>query len=83
MLGAWALSGRYPAVRTVAVSGSEAPLRCYHRVRQGAAVMTLTGDKPLGDDQRIINGTVLNGSRVAPDGYLGFYAQTLTIVATD
>ncbi len=80
LLGAWVLSGRYPTQRTVAVSGSEAPKRQYYRVRQGAAVMTLTGGKPLDGDQRIINGTVLSGSRVAPDGYLGFYAQTLTII---
>ncbi|MHC4515392.1 MAG: Na(+)-translocating NADH-quinone reductase subunit A [Planctomycetota bacterium] len=80
LLGAWVLSGRYPTERTVAVSGSEAPHRQYYRVRQGAAVMTVTGGKPLAGDQRLINGTVLTGTRVAPDGYLGFYAQTLTII---
>ena len=80
LLGAWVLEGKYPAARTVAVSGSDAPRRQYYRVRQGAALMTLTGGKPLAGDHRIINGTVLSGTRVAPDGYLGFYAQTLTII---
>jgi len=80
LLGSWVLSGRYPSLRTVAVSGSSAPRRQYYRVRQGAAVMTLTGGKPLEGDHRIINGTVLSGTRVASDGYLGFYAQTLTII---
>jgi Na+-transporting NADH:ubiquinone oxidoreductase subunit A len=80
LLGTWVISGKYPWERTVAVSGSNAPTRQYYRVRQGAAVMTLTGGKPLEGDHRLINGTVLTGTRVAPDGYLGFYAQTLTIM---
>jgi len=80
LLGAWVISGKYPWERRVAVSGSDAPRRQYYRVRQGAAVMTLTGGKPLAGDHRIINGTVLSGTRVAPDGYLGFYTQTLTIM---
>lgn len=80
LLGAWLLSGRYPTERTVAVSGCNAPRRQYYRVRQGAALMTLTGGKPLQGDHRIINGTVLTGTRVEPDGYLGFYAQTLTVI---
>ncbi len=78
LLGAWLQSGHYPAMRTVAVAGSRAPQRQYYRVRQGAALATLTGGQPLVGDVRIINGTVLSGQAVEADGYLGYYAQTLT-----
>ena len=42
--------------------------------------MTLTGGKPLEGDVRLINGTVLTGTAEDPDGYLGFYTNTLTII---
>jgi Na+-transporting NADH:ubiquinone oxidoreductase subunit A len=80
VLGAWVLSGHYPAMRTVAVSGSGAPSRQYFRVRQGASLLTLTGGKLVSDEFRVINGTVLNGEATDADGYLGFYANTVTIL---
>lgn len=78
LIGHWALTGQYPAMRTVAVVGSCAPRRQYFRVRQGAPIASLTGGAPLGEEARVINGTVLNGEAVPGDSYLGFYAQTLT-----
>ncbi|MCA8943028.1 MAG: NADH:ubiquinone reductase (Na(+)-transporting) subunit A, partial [Planctomycetes bacterium] len=80
LLGEWVLSGRYPTHRTVAVAGSRAPRRQYFRVRHGAALMTLTGGQPLGDDVRVIRGTVLNGDAVGGDGFLGFYTWTVTAI---
>ncbi|MCA8956624.1 MAG: Na(+)-translocating NADH-quinone reductase subunit A [Planctomycetes bacterium] len=80
LIGAWVRDGRYPAVRTVAVAGSRAPTQQYYRVRQGAALSVLTGGNPVTGDVRVINGTVLNGVKVAPDGYLGFYANTVTLI---
>jgi Na+-transporting NADH:ubiquinone oxidoreductase subunit A len=80
VLGAWVLSGHYPAMRTVAVSGSGASSRQYFRVRQGASLLTLTGGKLVSDEFRVINGTVLNGEATDADGYLGFYANTVTIL---
>jgi Na+-transporting NADH:ubiquinone oxidoreductase subunit A len=79
-LGEWVASGRYPTHRVVAVAGTAAPKAQYFRVRDGAALLTLTGGKPLAGDVRLINGTVLSGTAVEPDGYLGCYAQTLTII---
>lgn len=78
LLGEWARTGRYPAMRIVAVAGTRAPERCYFKVRQGAVLPTLTGGKALGDDVRVINGTVLQGTAAPGNGFLGFYAATLT-----
>lgn len=80
LLGEWVLSGRYPSHRVVAVAGTRAPQRQYFRVRCGSALMTLTGGKPLGEDVRVIRGTVLSGDAVGGDGYLGFYTWTVTAI---
>jgi Na+-transporting NADH:ubiquinone oxidoreductase subunit A len=80
LLGAWVLHGRYPAMRTVAVAGTAAPERQYYRVRQGAALASLTGGAELGADVRMINGTVLNGEACSSDSYLGFFANTVTVL---
>ncbi|MEM7201479.1 MAG: Na(+)-translocating NADH-quinone reductase subunit A [Planctomycetota bacterium] len=79
-LGEWVISGRYPTHRVVAVAGSAAPQRRYCKVRQGAALLTLTGGQPLGGDLRVINGTVLSGVASDAMGVLGFYAQTVSII---
>lgn len=79
-LGEWVISGNLPTHKVVAVSGTGAPSRRYFRVRWGSSLMTLTGDKPLGSEFRLINGTVLNGIATEPTGLLGFYAWTLTVI---
>jgi len=79
-IGTWVLRGRYPTHRVVAVGGSAAPQRRYFRVRSGAAAMTLTGGKPLPVDVRLIAGTVLSGTRIENNGYLGLSTHTLTCI---
>jgi len=80
LLGAWARTGRYPHERVVAVAGSAAPVRRYFRVRQGAQLPVLTGGKALGGDVRLVNGTVLSGTKVDAAGFLGFRTATLTAI---
>src|SRR5690606_33325718 len=80
LLGEWVEQGRYPTHRVVAVSGSAAPERRYYRVRQSAAAMTLTGGKPLPPEVRVISGTVLTGTQIGGDGFLGSLATTLTCI---
>lgn len=79
-IGEWIELGRYPTHKVVAVSGSGAPERGYYRVRQGSGLMTLTGGSPLKGDYRLINGTVLSGIASEATGFLGFYAQTVTVI---
>ncbi|MBX3462293.1 MAG: Na(+)-translocating NADH-quinone reductase subunit A [Planctomycetes bacterium] len=79
-LGEWARTGRYPALTTVALAGSAAPVRGYFRVRQGAAVATLTAGKPIAGDVRVIDGNVLHGRAIAADGNLGYYCAGITVI---
>jgi Na+-transporting NADH:ubiquinone oxidoreductase subunit A len=80
LLGAWLRTGHYPVERVVAVAGSSMPQPRYLRTRQGAPLATLTGGEPLGEDVRVINGTVLSGAAEPGDGYLGFRATTVTAI---
>lgn len=79
-LGEWQRTGKYPTHSVVAVAGSDAPERKYFKVRQGATVATVTGGSPLTGDVRIINGDVLNGYVIEPDGYLGYGNRTVTVM---
>ena len=79
-IGQWLATGRYPTHRVVAVSGTGAPQARYWRVRQGAALSTLTGDRSPEGDERVINGTVLTGRTGATTDALGYYAHTVTII---
>lgn len=80
LLGQWQRTGQFPTHRVIAVAGTEAPSRGYFRVRNGSSLQALTGGERMEDGQRLINGTVLNGRLAPADGFLGHYAQTLTIM---
>ncbi len=80
LIGEWARTGRYPCKRVIAIGGSHAPARKYFRVRQGAQIAALCGGKAPQGDVRIVNGTVLNGTAVAGDGFLSFRASTVTVM---
>ncbi len=78
LIGQWLRTGQYPFQRVVAVAGECAPQQKYFRVRQGAVLSAFHGGKAIEGDVRAINGTVLNGT--VSDGFLGFYAATLTVI---
>jgi Na+-transporting NADH:ubiquinone oxidoreductase subunit A len=80
LLGRWARTGHYPAMRVVALAGDGVQGTRYYRVRHGASIVTLTGGKPIDDSMRVISGTVLSGDAVGPTGFLGYYAHTVTII---
>jgi Na+-transporting NADH:ubiquinone oxidoreductase subunit A len=79
-IGYFARTGRPATHRVVAAVGPGAPQRKHFRVRRLAAAMTLTGGKPVGPEMRVVSGTVLTGRAIPADGFLGFYAHTLTIL---
>ncbi|MCA8948323.1 MAG: Na(+)-translocating NADH-quinone reductase subunit A [Planctomycetes bacterium] len=80
-IGEWAETGRYPAHIVVAFGGSEAPANGYFRTRHGAPVTALNGGRPLAGDIRVIDGNVLHGRAIAPDGALGFRATSIAVIA--
>ncbi len=77
-------TGRTDMTRTIAVTGSEVEKPAYVRTIAGARVDSILGGnvKPQkeGDSVRIVSGNVLTGTKTAMDGFLGYYANQLTVI---
>jgi len=76
--------GRVDMTRIIAVTGSEVEKPRYVRTKAGARVDSILGGnlKPQkeGDRVRIISGNVLTGTKTSMEGFLGYYANQLTVI---
>ncbi|MCH5335310.1 MAG: Na(+)-translocating NADH-quinone reductase subunit A [Alistipes sp.] len=76
--------GRVDMTRIVAVAGSEVKAPAYKRIISGAPVESILADnvkaQAEGRSVRIISGNVLTGTKTPKDGYIGFYANMLTVI---
>ncbi len=67
--------------RIVALAGPEVDRPAYYKTWLGSAIASLTeGKLKKGNNQRIINGNVLTGTKVSQDNFLGFYDTMLTVI---
>jgi len=73
------LNGIYPSDRVVAVTGEGAERRCYVKTVEGASMSSIL-EGNLKADMRYISGSVLAGTRVDQQGYLGFYDSQVTVI---
>ena len=81
VIGELLLSGKLNVERTIALGGSAVKRPKYYKVKAGAEVSTFVYDAGVeGDNVRMISGNVLTGSKVAPDGHLGYYDNAFTII---
>ncbi len=69
----------YDVSKTVVLCGSEVNTPRYYKVT-GGCCMTAFADNIKVDHARHISGNVLTGTRVASDGYLGFYDSQVTVI---
>ena len=72
--------GIYKHERIIALTGSEIINPCYHIIRSGASVSGVVKANTRPGDLRFISGNVLTGSRIEPDGYLGYYDSQVTVI---
>ncbi len=76
--------GKVDMTRVIAVAGSEIEKPAYYRVITGAKADSVLGgnikNQKAGDTVRVISGNVLTGTKIAQDGYLGYYANMLTVI---
>ena len=78
--------GKYAPDKIVALAGSEVEKPRYYRTRTGAGIsaivkgniLTVRGKSSKG--VRYISGDVLTGQKIQPDGYLGYYDSTITVI---
>lgn len=92
-IGRWCLTGEYRPERVIAVGGPAAKCPKYYRVLCGTSIQRIaevqlmdpcypqlpTANSPL--PTRIISGSVLSGTRIEADGFLGMYDHQLTFIA--
>jgi len=80
LIGSAFLTGKYDASRLVAVGGSSVKTPKYFKTIQGASISTLLDGNVDGDNNRIISGNVLTGTKVAADGNLGFFNKEVNVI---
>jgi Na+-transporting NADH:ubiquinone oxidoreductase subunit A len=81
IIGELLLTGKFNAERTIALVGSSVKTPKYYKTIIGAEVASFVYSSGVHTENiRVISGDVLTGSKVNPDGYLGYYNNTVTVI---
>jgi Na+-transporting NADH:ubiquinone oxidoreductase subunit A len=81
IIGEYLLSGKFNAERVVALVGSSVKAPQYYSTKIGAEISTFLYASGVNEENfRVINGDVLTGTKSKPDGFLGFYNNTVTVI---
>lgn len=81
IIGELLLTGKFNADRTIALAGSSVKSPKYFTTKIGAEIATFLYSSGVVDKRfRVINGDVLTGKKTGPDGYLGFYNNTVSVI---
>ena len=81
IIGEYLLTGKFNAERIVALVGSSVKAPKYYSTKIGAEISTFLYASGVNEENfRVINGDVLTGSKSKPDGFLGFYNNTVTVI---
>lgn len=82
IIGKLFISGKFDPSRVIAVSGSSVKNPKYYKTKIGAQISTFIYDAGVENPEsiRMINGDVLTGEEVAPDGFLGFFNTTFSVI---
>lgn len=91
-IGRWCLTGEYRPERVIAVGGPAAKCPKYYRVLCGTGIHRIAEVQLMNPNYpelsslssplstRIISGSVLSGTRIEADGFLGMYDHQLTFI---
>lgn len=81
IIGELLLTGKFNAVRIIALAGSSVKSPKYYITKIGAEVNTFIEESGLNDKNfRIISGDVLTGNKIAQKSNLGYYNNTITLI---
>ena len=81
IIGDYLMTGKFNAERVIALAGSSVKAPKYYTTKIGAEISTFLYASGVNEENfRVINGDVLTGSKSKPDGYLGFYNNTVTVI---
>lgn len=81
LLGDLLFSGKFKADRVVALAGSALKSPKYYRTKIGAEIAPFLETSGVKEGAfRVINGDVLTGTKTIPEGHLGYYNNTVTVI---
>ena len=81
VIGRLFLTGKVDMTRTIAVTGAEVNSPAYVKVVAGAKINSILKGQVAADaNVRYISGNVLTGRNVGAEGYLGYYANQITVI---
>lgn len=81
IIGRLFLTGKVDMTRTIAVTGAEVSSPAYVKVVAGAKLDSILKGQVAADaNVRYISGNVLTGRNVGAEGYLGYYANQITVI---
>ncbi|MDC6390207.1 Na(+)-translocating NADH-quinone reductase subunit A [Maribacter sp. PR1] len=81
IIGEFLLTGKFNAERQIALAGSSVKTPKYYTTKIGAEISTFLYASGVNEENfRVINGDVLTGSKSSPDGHLGYYNNTVTVI---
>ncbi|WP_291867750.1 Na(+)-translocating NADH-quinone reductase subunit A [Maribacter sp.] len=81
IIGDLLLSGKFNGERTIALVGSSVKAPKYYTATIGAEVSTFLYASGVNSENfRVINGDVLTGTKSSPDGNLGYYNSTVSVI---
>jgi Na+-transporting NADH:ubiquinone oxidoreductase subunit A len=79
-IGKLFLEGRYDASKVISVNGSEVSNPQYYRTYLGACIAPFLKGNLKNDHVRVISGNVLTGTKIAREGYIGYYDHMLSVI---
>lgn len=79
-IGKLFLEGHYDASRVVALTGSEVKNPQYYKTYTGASIKAMVDGNVNGTNVRYIAGNVLTGRKIASDGHLGYFDDSVTVI---
>ena len=81
IIGEYLLTGKFNAERVIALAGSSVKAPKYYTTKIGSEISTFLYASGVNEENfRVINGDVLTGSKSKPDGFLGYYNNTVSVI---
>jgi Na+-transporting NADH:ubiquinone oxidoreductase subunit A len=80
IIGRLFTKGIYDTSIIIPVCGSEVKKPQYFRTYKGASIRSMLKNNLKDGTVRFVSGNVLTGSRIKPDGYLGFYHNQFSVI---
>lgn len=79
-IGRLFVEGIYKPEKIIALTGSEVINRQYYKILSGASIAPLVKNNVKEGNLRYISGNVLTGSKIEPEGFVGYYDSQVTVI---